>query len=156
MLDWLQGYPDLPFAPTYLNELITGKQLTLRERYWIDANPTTTNLFTFQARSDEICDRPLYLPLEMMLNSNRIDRLQGGSVVQAWASYSLTPTPSQIDWGWFMTSQFILSNRSFDTENRSRVYINAFPEKPQAFFKWMLDLEDQRSSTFEMINQPKP
>jgi hypothetical protein len=86
----------------------------------------------------------------MLLNSNRVDRLQGGSVVQACSTYSLTEPD------WFMVSQFILSERSFDAENKSRVYINAFPEAPQAFFKWILDLEDQRSSTFEMINLPKP
>jgi len=155
ILDWLQKKPDEPFAPTYLNALPTPenpspKQLSLRERYWIDADPTTTNLFTFHACAKDIDQRPLYLPLVMELNSNRVDRLQGGSVVQAWATYSLSPMD------WFMVGQFFLSGRSFDGDNRSRVYINAFPASPQAFFTWKLNLEDPRAATVEMINQPKP
>ena len=150
ILDWLQGFDDLPFAPTYLNVIHPlAPQLSLREKFWINANPTTTNLFTFKTHATEVHLRPLYLTLEMALNGNKVEHLQGGSVVQAWASYSLSPPD------WFMVSQYILSPNSFDNDRKGRVYINAFPEQP-AFFKWTLDLEDQRSSTFEMINLPKP
>ena len=149
-MDWLQGFDDAPFAPTYLNELITGPQLSLRERYWIDANPTTTNLFTFLAHSDDIYKRPLYVTLEMMLNGNKVNHLQGGSVVQTWTSFSLSPIE------WIMVGQFFLSDNSFNAANKGRVESPAYPEMPKAFFRWRLDLEDQRAATIEMINKPKP
>jgi len=159
MLDWLQKYPDVPLAPTYLNVLF-DREMSLRERYWINANPTTTNLFAFMIGAGEVASRPLHLGLTMMLHtnvvqgsgmvlsSNRVERLQGGSVVQAWAAYSLSPMD------WFMVSQFILGDNSFDDSNKSRIFINEFPDRP-AFFKWALSLEDPRSTTIEMTNDPK-
>jgi hypothetical protein len=154
MIDWLQGFDDAPFAPTYLNALNAPTQLKLREKYWINANPTTTNVFTFKMHEDGIHLRPLYLTLEMMLHSNLIDTvkiesLRGGSVVKAVTTFGVSP----IDW--FLTSQFRLTNATFDSNNKSRVYINEFPDMP-AVFKWSLELEDPRSVTQPMINVPKP
>ena len=148
--EWLDQFDDKPLAPTYLNVPETGKQLSLLERYWIDANPTTTNLFTFRAhQGPEFEDKLLHLYLEMMLNSNRIDRLQGGSVVKVMTSFSLSPI------NWTLLSQFVLGDDSFDEANRSRIRFFAFPYD-QAFFTWRLDWEDPRSSTFLMLNRPKP
>ena len=150
LMDWLSLFPDLPLAPTYLNVLGSSSQLTLRERYWINANPVTTNVFTFNMHlDDELSERPLYVTLEAAINSNKIDRLQGGSVMKAMATYDLSPS------AWFMTSQFVFGDDTFDADKRSRVHINAFPDQP-AYFRWSLELEDPRASTFLMINQPKP
>ena len=148
LLDWLKQYPDGPLAPTYLNFMYSPQELSLKERYWINANPTTTNVFTFLTRADEAYKRPLYLTLNMALNGNTVTNLQGGSVVKAMSTYSFSPE------NWFLVSQFILSTNSFDAKNMGRVYINAFPDRP-AYFKWNLELADPRSSIFELINVPK-
>ncbi|MCL2104606.1 MAG: hypothetical protein FWH21_06095, partial [Kiritimatiellaeota bacterium] len=155
ILDWLQGFDDLPFAPTYLNKLDSPQQLTLRECFWINANPTTTNVFTFLAHANDIHLRPLYLTLEMSIFSNltetvKVTHLQGNSVVQPWASFTLSP----VNWD-MMLDQYTVTPTSFDMNNKSRVHINAFTNRP-AFFKWTLGLEDSRSATHEMENIPKP
>jgi hypothetical protein len=150
ILDWLQGFDDVPLAPTYLNVLYAPTKLTLRERFWINANPTVTNVFTLKVHPDGIHKRPLYQTLEMAVNSNKVERLQGDAVVKAMAAYSLSsPT------NWVMTSQFSLRNDSFDANNKSRAFINEFPDQP-AFFKWSLEVKDPRSATQELINVPKP
>ncbi|MCL1921113.1 MAG: InlB B-repeat-containing protein [Kiritimatiellaeota bacterium] len=153
--DWLKEFPEGDLAPTYLNTLYTGKQLSLQERFWINANPTTTNLFTFKMPAThefvyEDSRRILYLALEMALNGERIDRLQGGSVVKAMHTRDL------ISADWVLTSQFILSGSTFDAANKSRVRLHNFLPEPPTFFKWSLQLEDPLSSTYEMVNEPKP
>ena len=155
--DWLEQFGEAPLAPTYLNKLYSDTQLSLLERYWINANPTKTNVFTFtMADKNELIyegdppQRILYLTLGMALNNERIERLQGGSVVKARMTQNLSPAD------WTTISQYILSEKTFDSENKSRVYLHVFDYDPSAFFKWSLQLEDPRLSVFEMINQPKP
>jgi len=156
ILDWLEGFDDLPLAPTYLNRLYSPTQLTLRERFWIGANPVKTNVFTFLAHANEIHKRPLYLPLEMAVidvaghTTNKVRRLQGGSVVQAWASFSIDPP----NWN-MLIGQFSLTEASFDANNKRSVWINAFTNRP-AFFKWRLSSEDPRVATHPLENEPKP
>jgi hypothetical protein len=154
MLAWLQQFNDRDLAPSYLNATGTNAPLSFTEKYWLDMDPTQTNRLLFSNHAIEPETYGLWLTLEMATinqagQTNRLTRLRGDSMVSIWIKESFTTQPYR------PFGQYYVTDRSFDSNYWARTWINAYTNA-SAWFKWRLDINDQRLSTNELINTPAP
>jgi hypothetical protein len=154
MIEWLQQYPDRALAPSYFGAVGTNSPLSMTEKYWLDMDPTQTNRLLFSNKAIEPDTFGLWLTLEMATinqagQTNRLTRLLGDSMVSIWIKESFTAQPYRV------FGQYWISDRSFDSNYWARTRINAYTNT-SAWFKWRLDINDQRLATNELINVPAP
>jgi len=159
VLTWLMSFGDAPLAPTYYY----GRELSLTERYWINANPTTTN--TLEGGVLKIEREPAttnyFMTAWLALNGTNVTKLMG--TTQNGAAFKINAKQSLTDPSWKMLEQYVFSTNSFDSNHTSRVFISnpflyAFPggDPKQLFFSWVIEYEDPRYSKPVLINSNAP
>jgi hypothetical protein len=126
----------------------------MTEKYWLDMDPTQTNRLLFSNHAIEPDTYGLWLTLEMATinqagQTNRLTRLLGDAMVSIWIKESFSSQPYRV------FGQYWVSDRSFDSNYWARTRINAYTNT-SAWFKWRLDINDQRLATNELINVPAP
>ena len=148
MFVWLTNFVDRPLAPSYFE----STTLSFLEQYWLDLDPTKTNILIF--RQEDIVPDPkgVWLTLKMATideagTTNKVEGLRGDAAVSVWALDNVSP-----DYRPF--GQYWISPLSFDDNFKSRTRINAYTN--DAAFKWLLDVKDQRLSTSQLTNCPSP
>jgi len=151
ILTWLLSFGDVPLAPTYYY----GRELEIYERYWLDANPTTTNYLEggILKVEREAATTNHFMTAWLALNGTNVhyllgDRVFGDAVFKVTAKDSLTAPD------WTMLAQYRLGPSSFDSNHTTRVFIqNPFlndefsaDKGGQLFFRWVIEYEDPRFS----------
>ena len=151
ILTWLLSFGDVPLAPTYYY----GRELEIYERYWLDANPTTTNYLEggILKVEREAATTNYFMTAWLALNGTNVhyllgDRVFGDAVFKVTAKDSLTAPD------WTMLAQYRLGPSSFDSNHTTRVFIqNPFlndefsaDKGGQLFFRWVIEYEDPRFS----------
>ncbi len=163
VLRWLMGFEDAPLAPTYYNSY-SGRELNLTERYWINANPTKTNLF--QGALLKVEKGPVttnyFVTSSMSLNGTNITQLMGDGMYRD-AVFKVTAKLNLADPNWTMVGQYLLSANSYGSNNTSRVcipnpFLYWFPgqDPKNLYFRWVIEYEDPRFSKPELINTNGP
>jgi len=151
VMSWLLSFGDVPLAPTYYY----GRELELYERYWLNANPTTTNYLEggiLKVEREEVTTN-YFMTAWLALNGTNVpsllgDRVYGDAVFKISAKDSLTKPD------WTMLAQYKLAPSSFDSNHTTRVFIqNPFLQDElsaanggQLFFRWVIEYEDPRFS----------
>lgn len=149
VLTWLMGFGDAPLAPTYYY----GRELEIYERYWLNANPTTTNYLEggiLKVEREEATTN-YFMTAWLALNGTNVptllgDRVFGDAVFKVTAKDSLTAPD------WTMLAQYRLGPSSFDSNHTTRVFIpnphlnDEFSAAKQLFFRWVIEYEDPRFS----------
>ena len=152
-LSWILAYPEAPLVPMFNN----GRELSLREQYWLGVNPTVSNTFDLAVTRFAIdSETNLHLTVRMALNGAKMTALSG-SVLKLRAKARLS------DPEWTMLAQFSLTEASFDSAKQcSLVVPNPFGfimagEDPKAlFFSWAVDPEDVRVVVRPLVNESAP
>ena len=149
VLTWVMGFGDAPLAPTYYY----GRELEIYERYWLNANPTTTNYLEggiLKVEREEATTN-YFMTAWLALNGTNVptllgDRVFGDAVFKVTAKDSLTAPD------WTMLAQYRLGPSSFDSNHTTRVFIqnphlnDEFSAAKQLFFRWVIEYEDPRFS----------
>lgn len=149
VLTWLMSFGDAPLAPTYYY----GRELEIYERYWLNANPTTTNYLEggiLKVEREEATTN-YFMTAWLALNGTNVptllgDRVFGDAVFKITAKDSLTAPE------WIMLAQYRLGPSSFDSNHTTRVFIqnpflnDEFSPGGQLFFRWVIEYEDPRFS----------
>jgi hypothetical protein len=157
ILAWLMSFPDAPFAPTWYGRnpydpASDRRELTLTERYWVDANPTTTNYLrggVVGAVRDPATTN-YFVTVALDLNGTNLTHLMGVDATNHREGVfkievRQPPAVSQ----WTTHSQFRFNAQSFDASHRSTAFVfnpfrylipEADPDKPLAF-RWVLEYE---------------
>ena len=156
ILKWILGFiPEGPLVPSYANKGTDSERtLSMTEQYWLNADPTKTNLLVFIAGTPtKDSGTNLFADLTMSMNGAKQTTLQGGAVLKLQAKASLSALE------WVLVRQYSLSDASFDSSFKSRAYVpNPFavlllgmnPES--CFFRWMIEMNDPRVEIYELIN----
>ena len=163
VIRWLMGFEDAPLAPTYYNSY-SGRVLELTEQYWINANPTTTNLF--EGGILKVEKGPVTTNFNvtswMTLNGTNVTELMGDGQFRD-AVFKVTAKQNLADPLWTMLGQFVFTPDSFDSNHTSRVllpnpFLYWFPggDPDQLFFRWVIEYEDPRFSKPELVNTNTP
>ncbi len=150
VINWILGFPEAPLVPMFYN----GRQLTLTEQYWLDANPTISNRFECVIRDFYFDGQTnLHVRLEMKLNESNMAHIQGSAVLKLESKQSLH------DSSWDMIKQFYLTVDSFDSNNQCHAVVNNPFEfiltnysRKRFFLRWVIELEDPRVSVYELEN----
>jgi len=150
VLNWLMSFGDGDLAPTYYYD----RELTLTERYWLNANPTVTNILEGGIKKvvpDQYTN--YYMTVWLALNGQNCTNLQGAAKFKVEAKEKLS------DADWKMVMQYYLTTNSFDTNHTSQIFIaNPFGYQlfgwsaANVFLHWVIEMEDPRVDSFEMIN----
>jgi len=152
MLNWLLGFGDGNLVPSYYYG--TGRELSLTELYWLNANPTVTNRldggisdFTYDQTTN------FFVTVSLALNGTNCLSLQGDAMLK------LEMTQGLLSPDWWIVGQYILQPDSFDTNHLCRIRLdNPFPEKlptwdpKSAFFHWVIEMEDPRITPEPLVN----
>ncbi|MFA7172043.1 MAG: hypothetical protein WC340_01305 [Kiritimatiellia bacterium] len=152
VLNWVLGFTEGPLIPMFYN----GRNLTLKEQHWLDANPTASNEFRCVIRDFSLdAATNLYVRLEMKLNEANLEEIQGGAVLKLQSKKNLT------DNKWDMLAQFYLTPASFDSNNECRVYVkNPFGyivteyDQGRLFLRWVIEMDDPRVIIQKLENTP--
>lgn len=159
VLTWLMSFGDAPLAPTYYY----GRELSLTEKYWINANPTTTNYLEggILKIEQEPVTTNYFMTAWLALNGSNVTQLMG--TAQNGAAFKVRAKQSLTDPSWKMLEQYVFSTNSFDSNHTSRVFISnpflyGFPggDPKQLFFSWVIEYEDPRYSKPVLINSNAP
>ncbi|MEI7901683.1 MAG: hypothetical protein WCK89_15630, partial [bacterium] len=152
MIDWLLGFGDAPLVPSSYN----GRELTLTELYWLNANPTVTNYLEFMVTKfnvDAVSNAHATVKLE--LNNQNVTNLQGNSVLKLEAKQGLS------DPQWLLLAQYSLSRASFDTNHTSRMTVtNVFSylfldwDAKSLYSRGMIEMEDPRVIVQPLKTEP--
>jgi hypothetical protein len=161
VMSWLLSFGDVPLAPTYYY----GRELELYERYWLNANPTTTNYLEggiLKVEREEVTTN-YFMTAWLALNGTNVpsllgDRVYGDAVFKISAKDSLTKPD------WTMLAQYKLAPSSFDSNHTTRVFIqNPFLQDElsaanggQLFFRWVIEYEDPRFSKPALVITNSP
>ena len=154
ILDWLQSFNDKPFAPTWYYGLSESpeRELTLLEKFWIDANPTTTNILRGGISKFEVEDLTtnMFLTIRLDLNDANIVNLSGNpnvknddAVLKIMAKKRLT------DREWTFLQQYRFDVNSFGHDHTAQVciinpYTTEFTgsgDASQLFIRWVIEYE---------------
>jgi len=152
MLNWLLSFGDGKLVPSYYYG--TGRELTLTELYWLNANPTVTNrLDGGIANFNYDLSTNFFVTVSLALNGTNCTTLQSD------ARLKLEMTQSLMAPNWWIVGQYILGSDSFDTNHLCRIRLaNPFPEKlpawdpKSAFFHWVIEREDPRITPEPLVN----
>jgi len=149
VLTWLLGFPDGELAPSYYY----GRELTLTELFWLNADPTVTHTLEGGILSVERDPATNYvLTVQLALDNQNCTLLQGDSVFKVEAKRGLT------DPEWTMVAQYAFSSNSFDTNHQSRIFTsNLWYEirgilSTDLFFRWVIEMEDPRVIVWDLKN----
>ncbi len=161
IMSWLLSFGDVPLAPTYYY----GRELELYERYWMNANPTTTNYLEggILKMEREEATTNYFMTAWLALNGTNVPTLLGDRVFGD-AVFKITAKDSLTNPQWTMLAQYKLSTTSFDSNHTTRVFIqNPFLQDEfsaytggQLFFRWVIEYEDPRFSKPELIITNSP
>lgn len=154
VLNWVLGFNEAPMIPMFYN----GRNLTLKEQYWLDANPTVSNEFRCVIRDFSLdAETNLHVRLEMKLNAASLEQIQGGAVLKLQSKENLT------DNNWDMLAQYYLTPASFDSNNECRVFVrNPFGyivtqyDQSKFFLRWLIELDDPRVEIYELKDEGTP
>ena len=159
VINWILGFPEAPLVPMFYN----GRELTLTEQYWLDANPTISNEFNCVIRNFMFdAETNLHVRLEMKLNDNNMTNIQGGAVLKLEARQDLIEddTGGAVQpGGWSLIKQFYLTVDSFDSNNECRVFVkNPYEfiltnyDMKTFFMRWVIENQDPRVNIYELEN----
>ena len=160
VLNWLMSFGDGALAPTYYY----GRELSLTERYWLNANPMTTNYLegSITKIEREPAATNFFVTARLALNGANCTELLGDSL-NGDAVFKIAAKVNLNDPEWTMVGQYLLTPNSFDGNHTSRVFVeNPFrfwlPEGDgkQLFFRWVIEYEDPLRSKTELINSNTP
>ncbi|MFO7937599.1 MAG: hypothetical protein R6V06_08345 [Kiritimatiellia bacterium] len=154
VINWVLSYPEAPLVPMFYD----GRELTLTEQYWLDANPTISNEFNCVIRDFSFDGQTnLHVRLEMKLNENNLTNIQGAAVLKLESKQDL----EQEDWD--MIQQFYLTADSFDLNNECRVFVeNPYEfiltkyDRDRFYMRWVIEMEDPRITVYELENNDAP
>ncbi|HRR33950.1 MAG TPA: hypothetical protein P5026_07630 [Kiritimatiellia bacterium] len=161
ILTWLMSFGDAPLAPTYYY----GRELELYERYWLNANPTTTNYLEGGIIKVEREDATTnyFMTAWLALNGTNVSTLLGDHN-NGDAVFKIEATDSLTKPDWTMLAQYKLTPTSFDDNHTTRVFIqNPFLQTDfsaahggQLFFRWVIEYEDPRFSKPPLVSTNSP
>jgi hypothetical protein len=172
VLEWLLGFGDAPFAPTWYgrnpyNPASDRRELSLIEQYWIDANPTLTNYLTggVVGVARNAASTNYFVTVALDLNGTNVTRLLGGDprLTTASAVFKIEARQPPNVQDWRMLRQFKFDEQSFDASHRSSVYVfNPFtyilppPADPDGAlaFRWVLEYMDPQFTAPILTNTP--
>jgi len=151
ILTWLTSFGDAPLAPTYYY----GRELEIYERYWLNANPTTTNYLEggiLKVEREEATTN-YFMTAWLALNGTNVPYLLGVPPKEE-AVFKITAKNSLTAPDWTMLAQYKLDPSSFDSNHTTRVFIkNPFlydelsaGKGGQLFFRWVIEYEDPQFS----------
>ena len=151
VLLWLLGFSDGDLVPSYYY----GRELTLTELFWLDADPTVQHTLEGGILSVERDPATNYfLKVQLALDGENCTRLQGDSVFKVEVKNGLT------DPNWTMVAQYSFSSNSFDANHQSRIFTSNLWYEVQGvlftdlFFRWVIEMEDPRFIVWELMNTP--
>ena len=142
LLGWVLSFGEGPLVTSAYN----GRNLTLTELYWLNANPTVTNHFEFMITKFSVdAVSNVHTTVKMALNNQNVTNLQGGSVMKINVKQGL------LDPQWTLLAQYSLSPLSFDVSHACRVTItNQFDyvlkgwDPKNIYSRGMIELQDPR------------
>jgi len=151
IMTWLLSFGDQPLAPTYYY----GRELELYERYWLNANPTTTNYLEggiLKVEREEATTN-YFMTAWLALNGTNVPSLLGDHVFGD-AVFKISAKDSLTKPEWTMLAQYKLAPESFDSNHTTRVFIQnpflldefADANGGQLFMRWVIEYEDPRFS----------
>jgi hypothetical protein len=152
VLEWLLGFGDAPLVQSPYN----GRDLTLTELYWLNADPTKTNSLEYMMTKFSIDSvSNAHASVKLVLNDQNVTNLQGGAVIKLQVKNAVS------DPDWTFLSQYTLTSASFDSNHTSRVTItNAFSflildwDLRQVFSRSVLDLAHPLVSAPPLVTEP--
>ncbi len=152
VLNWIMGFPEAPLVPMFYN----GHELSLKEQFWLDANPTASNEFACVIRNFEFDDQTnLHVRIEMRLNDNNMTNIQGDAVLK------LESKEDMLAEEWDMIKQFYLTPDSFDINNQCHMVINnpfgfiiTNYGRESFFMRIVIEHQDPRVRIYELENEP--
>jgi hypothetical protein len=133
-----------------------GRDLSLTELYWLNANPTVSNRLEYLVTSFSVdAVSNAHASVKLVLNDQSVTNLQGNSVMKIQTKNK--PSDAQ----WELLGQYSLNTASFDTNHTSRMTIlHAFNylivgwDLSSVFSRGIIDREDPRVSVHPLVTEP--
>jgi hypothetical protein len=152
VLNWLLNFEDKPLVPSYYY----GRELTLTELFWLNADPTRENVLEGGlTKVEKTAQTNFYVTSWLSLNGQNCTNLQGDAVFKISVKNDLAAPK------WEMVAQYAFSTNSFDAAHTNRTFIfNPYLyqligwDQRNLFFRWVIEMEDPRFAVEELINQP--
>jgi len=152
VLNWLLNFEDKPLVPSYYY----GRELTLTELFWLNADPTRENVLEGGlTKVEKTAQTNFYVTSWLSLNGQNCTNLQGDAVFKISVKNDLAAPK------WEMVAQYAFSTNSFDAAHTNRTFIfNPYLyqligwDQRNLFFQWVIEMEDPRFAVQELINQP--
>ena len=152
VLNWLLNFEDKPLVPSYYY----GRELTLTELFWLNADPTRENVLEGGlTKVEKTAQTNFYVTSWLSLNGQNCTNLQGDAVFKISVKNDLAAPK------WEMIAQYAFSTNSFDAAHTNRTFIfNPYLyqligwDQRNLFFRWVIEMEDPRFAVEELINQP--
>lgn len=159
VLAWILGFtPEGQLVPSYCHykdgAVDTYRVLTMTEQYWLNANPTVSNLFEFATSAFTVdSGTNLHVTISMSMNGAKQTLLQGGAVLKLRAKANMS------DPEWSLVAQYSLNAASFDSSLTCKVYVtNPFSvllkgmDPQHSFYQWVIEMEDPRVEVEVLVN----
>jgi hypothetical protein len=164
ILQWLTGFGDGTFAPTWYGRTPhvddeQRRELAIVERYWVNANPMVTNYLRGGVVGvvREASTTNFFITVALDLNGTNVTHLMGGNVPGNAAVFKIEARQPPAVTEWTMLQQFRFDAQSFNSSHLATALIlNPFhrfsdvfketnADKPLAL-RWVLEYEDARFS----------